>query len=552
MKIGIVIPTYQKIDGTTSSLLTRALNSIKNQTFKDYKVFLIGDRYEDNDEFIKIATSIIDIDKIYYENLPFAEERDKYVDNNLALWRYGGVNATNHGIEISLSQGYDYICHLDHDDTWESNHLSLISNTIIKTSASYVFTKSEHNNSIFPNIISDKEIIEILPKNESLIHSSMCMNFKEIPLRYRDIFKESGVIGLPADGDLWDRVREWIIKNNLKSYLINKMTCVHEKEGYSLNNKLNLKIKMKKISLISTYCDTQEKLDVLSKNIDNVKKLGIDVIVISPFFLPESIQKKCDYFFLTKDNPVLDWPQKAIYFWEIFKLGDKSIKISRTVPDYGWAGLYQVKKLSEIALSLDYDYFYHIIYDIKFDETIINGLLSERKCDVYSSKRDDTIWDVGLHFMIFNRENLQKFISHITLQNYLDSEGGDAFVWLHRLINIFPYNIVRTPVEDEIYYYKGKNFFNSSPIENLKFFVDKNDDEPTTVKLLFYDINEPKNILLTIGENKYQYDMIGNSLFDLGFDKYNIPYVSIEYNGINYEITKIIEKIKHNTLKEVE
>jgi len=378
------------------------------------------------------------------------------------------------------------------------------------------------------------------------------MNFKEIPLRYRDIFKESGVIGLPADGDLWDRVREWIIKNNLKSYLINKMTCVHEKEGYSLNNKLNLKIKMKKISLISTYCDTQEKLDVLSKNIDNVKKLGIDVIVISPFFLPESIQKKCDYFFLTKDNPVLDWPQKAIYFWEIFKLGDKSIKISRTVPDYGWAGLYQVKKLSEIALSLDYDYFYHIIYDIKFDETIINGLLSERKCDVYSSKRDDTIWDVGLHFMIFNRENLQKFISHITLQNYLDSEGGDAFVWLHRLINIFPYNIVRTPVEDEIYYYKGKNFFNSSPIENLKFFVDKNDDEPTTVKLLFYDINEPKNILLTIGENKYQYDMIGNSLFDLGFDKYNIPYVSIEYNGINYEITKIIEKIKHNTLKEVE
>jgi hypothetical protein len=208
--------------------------------------------------------------------------------------------------------------------------------------------------------------------------------------------------------------------------------------------------------------------------------------------------------------------------------------------------------LSEIALSLDYDYFYHIIYDIKFDETIINGLLSERECDVYSSKRDDTIWEVGLHFMVFNRENLQKFISYITLQNYLDCDGGDAFVWLHRLINIFPYNIVRTPVEDEIYYYEGKDFFNSSPIEDLKFFVDKNDEESITVKLLFYDINEPKNILLTIGENKYQYDMICNSLFDLGFDKYNTPYVSIEYNGINYEITKIIEKIKHNTLKEIE
>jgi hypothetical protein len=552
LKIGIVIPTYQRQDGLSFVYLTNALNSIKNQTFKDYKVFLIGDRYEDNDEFIKIATSIIDSDKIYYENLPFAEERDKYGDNNLALWRYGGVNATNHGIEISLSQGYDYICHLDHDDTWESNHLSLISNTITKTDASFVFTKSKHKNSIFPNITSDDEIIEILPKNEALIHSSVCMNFKEIPLRYRDIFKETGVIGLPADGDLWNRVREWIIKNDLKSYLINKMTCVHEKEGNTLNNKLNSNIKIKKVVLISTYCDTQEKIDILEKNIDNVKNCGIDVIVISPFFLPESIQKKCDYFFLMKDNPVLEWPQKAIYFWKILKLGDKSIKITKTVPDYGWAGLYQVKKLSEIALSLDYDYFYHIIYDIKFDETIINGLLSERECDVYSSKRDDTIWEVGLHFMVFNRENLQKFISYITLQNYLDCDGGDAFVWLHRLINIFPYNIVRTPVEDEIYYYEGKDFFNSSPIEDLKFFVDKNDEESITVKLLFYDINKPKNILLTIGENKYQYDMICNSLFDLGFDKYNTPYVSIEYNGINYEITKIIEKIKHNTLKEIE
>jgi len=310
--------------------------------------------------------------------------------------------------------------------------------------------------------------------------------------------------------------------------------------------------KTKKIALISSYCDTEEKLKILERNIDNVKNFGIDVMVVSPIILPESVQQKCDYFFLMKDNPVLDWPQKAIYFWRIFKLGDKSIKTTKTVPDYGWAGLYQVKKLSEIALNLDYDYFYHMIYDLKFDDTVIEGLMSNRECDVYSSKRGETIWDVGLHFMIFNKENLQKFISYITLQNYLDSEGGDAFVWLHKLINIFPYNIIKTPVEDEIYYYEGEDFFNYSPIKDLKFFVDKNDEEPTTVKLLFYDINELKNILLTIGENKYRYDIIGNSLFDLGFHKYDTPCVLIEYNGINYDITKIIKKIKHNTLKEIE
>jgi len=62
-------------------------------------------------------------------------------------------------------------------------------------------------------------------------------------------------------------------------------------------------MKVKKAALISTYCDTQEKLDVLSKNIDSLKTFGMDVIVVSPFFLPEYIQNKCEYFFSMKDNP---------------------------------------------------------------------------------------------------------------------------------------------------------------------------------------------------------------------------------------------------------
>jgi hypothetical protein len=305
---------------------------------------------------------------------------------------------------------------------------------------------------------------------------------------------------------------------------------------------------MKKVALISTYCDTQEKLDVLLKNIDNVKTFGIDVIVISPFFLPEYVQKKCDYYFQMKDNPVLDWPQKAMYAWKELILNENRIRISRTYADYGWAGLYQVKKLSEIALSLDYDYFYHMIYDLKFDETVVEGLLSERDRDIYSSKRGNIIWEVGLHYMIFNRENLTNFIPHITLQNYLNSKGGDAFVWLHRLLDVFPYNIIKKPVEDEIYYYEGYDFFNSSPVNDVKFFIDKNDESATTIKLLFYNISEPKEIKITINNEVYQYAIHKDSLIDLGFDKFSIPTVLIEYLNIQYDITDKIKKIKHNTL----
>lgn len=232
-KIGIVIPTYQRLDGKTYEFLERCLISIKNQTFKNYKVFLIGDYYENNEEFINISTTIIDEDKITYVNLPHAEERSQYTDNKWALWSYGGTTATNYGINLALKNGYEFICHLDHDDFWETNHLSTISNAIENTDSPFVFTKSKYNSSFLPKIESSEELILFYPWYGELIHSSVCMNFKRIPLFYRDLFKETGVVGLPGDGDLWNRVTDFMLNNNLKSYFINKLTCVHDEEGYT-------------------------------------------------------------------------------------------------------------------------------------------------------------------------------------------------------------------------------------------------------------------------------------------------------------------------------
>lgn len=306
---------------------------------------------------------------------------------------------------------------------------------------------------------------------------------------------------------------------------------------------------MKKVALISTYCDTQEKLDVLDTNIDNIKKLAIDVIVISPIFLPQYIQTKCDYFFLIKDNPVLEWPQKAMQAWKNILINGKSITITRVYADYGWAGLSQVKKLSEIALALDYDYFYHMIYDLKFDETVIDGLNGKGKCDIYSSKRKDTIWEVGLHFMVFNRENLQKFIPHITLENYLTAERGDAFMWLNKLRETFPYNIIQKPVEDEIYYYENSDFFNFSPIAELPFFIIKDDEQLDSIKLLLYLSIE--HIPFQIQVDDLIMDEVSENfkIIDLGFNKLSPKSVQIIYNKTVFDITDTINKLKHSTFR---
>lgn len=231
MKLGIVITTYQRPDGNTPSYLTRALLSIKNQIHQDYKVFLIGDKYTDNDEFITLSKSIIPHNKIYYENLPIAVERDRYPQGGLSLWRCGGVNAGNHGISKCYEEGLTYICHLDHDDYWSEDHLSSINHVIenIDNTAAVIYTCSTYSNRHLPPVIVDNEIINDIPKPERTIHSSICIDYSKVYLKYRDTQYEIG-IPYPADADLLQRLGTQIIENNLKSYLIKRITCFHPEE----------------------------------------------------------------------------------------------------------------------------------------------------------------------------------------------------------------------------------------------------------------------------------------------------------------------------------
>ena len=304
---------------------------------------------------------------------------------------------------------------------------------------------------------------------------------------------------------------------------------------------------MKKVALISSFCDTQEKLNILNKNINIIKNLNIDVILISPIFLPKSTTSLCDYYFQTKDNPVLDWPTKSMYNWKEISINDIKYKITGTCGDYGWAGLYQVKQLSEIALLFDYEQFFHMIYDLKIDENVLEGFNSEKICNVYPSKRDNDIWAVGLHFMIFNRNNLKRFISNIHLDSYLSLKGADAFVWLHNLQTIFPYKNEPIPVEDEIYYYQGQDFFNHSPIDDLPFFIIKDDETLESIKLLFYPLKNKTDIKVIVDNKIIEEYITDYKIIDLGFNKLLPTEVKIIFKGIEYNFTKIIDKIKHTT-----
>lgn len=240
MKLGILITTYQKSDGSTPEILTRAIESIKNQTYQDYTLIIIGDKYDDNNEFEIICRNAGLGDKLVFKNLPYAKEREKYPLGSKELWSSGGVNARNLGIDMGLELGLEYICHLDHDDYWHPQHLEIINHTIESTQdASVIHTCSTYFNSYLPPVELTNEIQSTEIKSGGLIHSSACINHKLIPLKYRDMFEETGK-EYAADADMWNRVGEYIEQNNLKAYRITSLTCFHPTEGDTYQTNQNM------------------------------------------------------------------------------------------------------------------------------------------------------------------------------------------------------------------------------------------------------------------------------------------------------------------------
>ena len=97
--IDIIIPVYN----TPILDLERCLNSIINQTYSDYKVYIIDDGSNDN-----IKNYLDDIVK----------DKDKFIVKHIN--NNGVSNARNIGIDISNSK---YITFIDADDTIENNFL---------------------------------------------------------------------------------------------------------------------------------------------------------------------------------------------------------------------------------------------------------------------------------------------------------------------------------------------------------------------------------------------------------------------------------------------
>tara|TARA_R110000823_G_scaffold82039_3_gene186233 strand:+ start:566 stop:1288 length:723 start_codon:yes stop_codon:yes gene_type:complete len=233
LKLGIVISTWQRPDGKTPELLKRTLTAINNQIYKNWKVYLIGDDYTNQKEFVELS-QIIPQDKILAINLPVSVERNRYPNKGQSLWFSGGALAQTIGIEFSINEGNDYVAHCDHDEVWGNNHLDEIAKCIKETNSLFVYTKGWYGNSqILPKNINSKETYikrRALPTDT--IKSACCINFKILDLRMRDpsyFYNEYD----SGDAAFLKRVNLLLDSLGKDSILINKVTMTNDQEGYT-------------------------------------------------------------------------------------------------------------------------------------------------------------------------------------------------------------------------------------------------------------------------------------------------------------------------------
>ena len=312
---------------------------------------------------------------------------------------------------------------------------------------------------------------------------------------------------------------------------------------------------MKKIVLISTFCDTDEKIKILLENIKILKGKKLDIMCLSPNFiqLPNEIIELSDFTFYTKENPILDYSTgRTFYHWWDIIVDNKTVKMSHFCDDYGWAALYQTKKLADIALTFDYDIFYNTIYDIILNDELLEDIDND-EVNLIHPKRDhndpEVLWDSSLHFMVFDRELMEKVRDEITIEEYLKPSDnqiaeGEVLKWKNKF-NIPTKGCI---VDDKIFIHSSDNdFFNYLDYNNFKFFVNK---DKGNIKMLFHHIEIDREINVEINNTHYEYFLKAgiNQLVTLDINCNDIYSFNIKVDGDNINYMKNYNKLQIATI----
>tara|TARA_B100000579_G_scaffold346178_1_gene298977 strand:+ start:10 stop:723 length:714 start_codon:yes stop_codon:yes gene_type:complete len=116
--VSVIIPSYNRFE-----YLLNAVNSVKNQTYKNYEIIVVNDESSQK-EYYEYAIEDINLINIKKKDYP----------------NWGGSRQPLRNIGAEIAKG-EYLAFLDDDDMWMNNKLELQINEMLKNN--YLFSSTE-------------------------------------------------------------------------------------------------------------------------------------------------------------------------------------------------------------------------------------------------------------------------------------------------------------------------------------------------------------------------------------------------------------------------
>jgi hypothetical protein len=285
---------------------------------------------------------------------------------------------------------------------------------------------------------------------------------------------------------------------------------------------------MKECFVITTYCNTQEKIIALNRTIDNIKQYGLDIMLHAHYPLSDDIQKKVNHYYYSSNNPILH--DRYNLFWHFVDNYRLEIKIS----DYYYTVLKAWSESINI-LSNNYDKIHIINYDTHIEPALFNlSRINDKSLFLQNSDLSKN-YIITTYFCL-NKKSFNFFRENITQQKYESFKSDSKFLPLvEEYIPSFTigddfYQIPHTDYNQcELLKYDIKadtrfEFNKTFTFKSNKVFIGEYDN---STQILFFDLKEKIRVQI---ENYSDIELDSNYLMDLKIPFNQINNLKIKIN----------------------
>ena len=258
---------------------------------------------------------------------------------------------------------------------------------------------------------------------------------------------------------------------------------------------------MRKLVLISSHCDTPDRLKILKTNLEILKNIDVKILLYSTVNLSEDITNSVDYYFFNRFNPVKEY--KSLLFWSNVSCNGKNIKLCRFWQDTALASVTQMKYLVQLSDILDFDLFYFTLYDLVYTNDVIDFIKNknEERFFTFRTSENGNLIENNCAMQVFslNKVNVTNINKLFDVNKLTDFSCTEHF--LHDISKKLNISICdEFVVEDHIYQFRNwhKDFYNYSIWEEFKIYFSKNAGTEDPQHIMIYDIKDTVDLFIRI------------------------------------------------------